>query len=181
MSRLAIVAALTLSCGAAPACSLPVFRVALLDPRWRPEPYEFYLFHRGPLGAPEKEILKGFNDYLDKNEGHVNCVLRVIDLDKNPDKEVVERYEALGARHCVPVYNALDPDTHHPVPGEPRYAADAGGARRARAPLRAHRAARRSPPAFSRERRPRVGSAGIGLKARRGQVQMPSPASCFSG
>ncbi|MFL5860952.1 MAG: glycosyltransferase [Solirubrobacteraceae bacterium] len=37
---------------------------------------------------------------------------------------VIERYEALGARHCVPVYNALDPDTHHPVPGDPRYAAD---------------------------------------------------------
>jgi len=28
---------------------------------------------------------------------------------------VVERYTTLGARACVPVYNALDPDTHHPV------------------------------------------------------------------
>jgi spore maturation protein CgeB len=28
---------------------------------------------------------------------------------------VVERYEALGARSCLPVYNALDPATHHPV------------------------------------------------------------------
>lgn len=28
---------------------------------------------------------------------------------------VVERYRALGARRCVPVYNALDPCTHHPV------------------------------------------------------------------
>jgi spore maturation protein CgeB len=25
------------------------------------------------------------------------------------------RYEALGARACVPIYNALDPTTHHPV------------------------------------------------------------------
>jgi spore maturation protein CgeB len=37
---------------------------------------------------------------------------------------VVAGYEALGARRCVPVYNALDPDTHHPVPAEPRFAAD---------------------------------------------------------
>jgi spore maturation protein CgeB len=29
---------------------------------------------------------------------------------------VVRRYRALGARDCVPVYNALDPTTHHPVP-----------------------------------------------------------------
>jgi spore maturation protein CgeB len=28
---------------------------------------------------------------------------------------VVRRYRALGARDCVPVYNALDPTTHHPA------------------------------------------------------------------
>ena len=27
--------------------------------------------------------------------------------------EVVERYRRLGARHCHPIYNALDPETHH--------------------------------------------------------------------
>ncbi|MFL5862407.1 MAG: glycosyltransferase, partial [Solirubrobacteraceae bacterium] len=37
---------------------------------------------------------------------------------------VIERYAALGARRCVPVYNALDPETHHPAPRDPRYAAD---------------------------------------------------------
>ena len=37
---------------------------------------------------------------------------------------VVEAYESLGARRCVPVYNALDPETHHPVPPDPRFAAD---------------------------------------------------------
>ena len=31
-------------------------------------------------------------------------------------ERVVQRYEALGARRCVPIYNALDPLTHHPVP-----------------------------------------------------------------
>ncbi len=37
---------------------------------------------------------------------------------------VVEAYRAAGARDCVPVYNALDPSTHHPVPPDPRFAAD---------------------------------------------------------
>jgi spore maturation protein CgeB len=37
---------------------------------------------------------------------------------------VVRAYRALGARDCVPVYNALDPDTHHPVPPDPRFEAD---------------------------------------------------------
>jgi len=31
---------------------------------------------------------------------------------------------AFGARRCVPVYNALDPATHHPVAPEPRFASD---------------------------------------------------------
>jgi spore maturation protein CgeB len=34
---------------------------------------------------------------------------------------VVQAYLALGARSCLPIYNALDPDEHHPVPAEPRY------------------------------------------------------------
>lgn len=33
-------------------------------------------------------------------------------------------YCALGARECVPVYNALDPQTHHPAEREARYSAD---------------------------------------------------------
>jgi spore maturation protein CgeB len=37
---------------------------------------------------------------------------------------VVEAYESFGARRCVPVYNALDPATHHPVPAEDRFRAD---------------------------------------------------------
>jgi spore maturation protein CgeB len=37
---------------------------------------------------------------------------------------VVAEYERLGARRCIPVYNAVDPDTHHPVAPDPRFAAD---------------------------------------------------------
>ena len=37
---------------------------------------------------------------------------------------VIQAYEGLGAARCVPVYNALDPETHHPVHPDPRLAAD---------------------------------------------------------
>jgi spore maturation protein CgeB len=37
---------------------------------------------------------------------------------------VVKAYERLGARLCVPIYNALDRATHHPVPADPSLEAD---------------------------------------------------------
>jgi spore maturation protein CgeB len=39
---------------------------------------------------------------------------------------VVTRYRELGARGCVPIYNALDPTTHFPEPPDPRFAGDLG-------------------------------------------------------
>ncbi|TWA63551.1 spore maturation protein CgeB [Azospirillum baldaniorum] len=37
---------------------------------------------------------------------------------------VVAAYEAMGARLCRPIYNALEPATHQPAPPQPRFAAD---------------------------------------------------------
>ena len=37
---------------------------------------------------------------------------------------VVDAYTGFGAAQCVPVYNALDPDTHHPVAPDERFACD---------------------------------------------------------
>lgn len=37
---------------------------------------------------------------------------------------VVRGYKALGARMCVPIYNALDAHTHYPVPAEERFVCD---------------------------------------------------------
>lgn len=37
---------------------------------------------------------------------------------------VVSRYTALGAQSCTPVYNALDAQTHHPVPPDPVFQCD---------------------------------------------------------
>ncbi len=39
---------------------------------------------------------------------------------------VIQAYTDLGARTCVPIYNALDPATHHSVPPNPRFAGDLG-------------------------------------------------------
>lgn len=39
---------------------------------------------------------------------------------------VVGAYAQLGARRCVPIYNALDPRTHHRVAPDPRFAASLG-------------------------------------------------------
>jgi spore maturation protein CgeB len=39
---------------------------------------------------------------------------------------VVQAYTQLGAQQCVPIYNALDPETHFPVTRDSRFAADLG-------------------------------------------------------
>ncbi len=39
---------------------------------------------------------------------------------------VIDAYTALGARRCAPIYNGLDPDTHHPVAAETLFAGDLG-------------------------------------------------------
>jgi spore maturation protein CgeB len=39
---------------------------------------------------------------------------------------VIDAYRELGAAGCVPVYNALDPETHHPAAPDVRFQADLG-------------------------------------------------------
>jgi spore maturation protein CgeB len=39
---------------------------------------------------------------------------------------VVRGYTSHGAKMCVPIYNALDPDTHHPAPRDSRFECDLG-------------------------------------------------------
>lgn len=54
--------------------------------------------------------------------------LRAIDLvlTYGGGDPVVYAYRAMGAAHCIPIYNALDPDTHHPVQPDDRFAAELG-------------------------------------------------------
>jgi spore maturation protein CgeB len=37
---------------------------------------------------------------------------------------IVAAYNGLGARECRPIYNALDPDTHHPMPPDDKFVCD---------------------------------------------------------
>lgn len=37
---------------------------------------------------------------------------------------IVQRYQQIGARLCIPIYNALDPTTHFPVAPESRFGSD---------------------------------------------------------
>jgi len=37
---------------------------------------------------------------------------------------VVEQYTNLGAKNCIPIYNGLDPDTHHPVAPDEKFKCD---------------------------------------------------------
>jgi spore maturation protein CgeB len=54
--------------------------------------------------------------------------LRTIDLvlTYGGGDPVVAAYRALGAHDCIPIYNALDPTTHHPVAADDRFNADLG-------------------------------------------------------
>ena len=66
-------------------------------------------------------------DEMRRSEDHpVRRALKSLDLvfTYGGGPPVVEAYERFGAARCVPVYNALDPTTHHPVEPDRRFAAD---------------------------------------------------------
>jgi spore maturation protein CgeB len=85
---------------------------------------------------------------------------------------VVRAFEALGAPVCRPIYNALDPTTHHPVPPDPRFAADLGLLAN-RLPDREARIERffLEPAAALPERRFLLGGSGWGDKAMSANVR----------
>jgi spore maturation protein CgeB len=68
-------------------------------------------------------------DRLDENPSDpLNALIPQYDmvLTYGGGDPVVRGYEAVGARMCVPIYNALDPTTHYPVPADLRFEADLG-------------------------------------------------------
>jgi spore maturation protein CgeB len=56
----------------------------------------------------------------------VRCALPHLDLvlTYGGGPPVVDAYRGLGARDCIPIYNALDPQTHHPVDPDPAFSCD---------------------------------------------------------
>ncbi|GJD93565.1 CgeB family protein [Methylobacterium iners] len=89
----------------------------------------------GVIAASRPEAIRIFWDVdapatlaeLGANPGHaLHRAMPALDLvlTYGGGPPVIAAYEGFGARRCVPIYNALDPDTHHPVPADPRFAAD---------------------------------------------------------
>ena len=76
---------------------------------------------------------------------------------------VIEAYHALGARACLPIYNGLDPATHHPVPHGSRAIRHRSGVPR-QPPARSRSAGRAFlPVAGAAFARPRVSARGFRL------------------
>jgi spore maturation protein CgeB len=69
---------------------------------------------------------------LDRMHGDTHDALRALVpqydmvLTYGGGEPVRRAYLGLGARDCVPIYNALDPSTHHPVAPNPRFEGDLG-------------------------------------------------------
>ncbi|MEM7808043.1 MAG: glycosyltransferase [Planctomycetota bacterium] len=62
------------------------------------------------------------NDPADAFRGQIPQFDTILTYGGGPP--VVEAYAKLGARRCVPIYNACDPDTHHAVEPNERFACD---------------------------------------------------------
>jgi spore maturation protein CgeB len=93
------------------------------------------LLVEGVMAAARPDALRIFWDVdapatlaeLAEQPGHaLHRVLPALDLvlTYGGGPPVIAAYQKIGARRCVPIYNALDPATHHPVAPEPRLACD---------------------------------------------------------
>jgi spore maturation protein CgeB len=61
------------------------------------------------------------NDAFHRQVGKYDLVLTY-----GGGEPVIQAYKRAGARECIPVYNALDPATHHPAPPDAEYQASLG-------------------------------------------------------
>lgn len=91
---LAALLCVVLFSGAAPACSVPVFRYAL--ERWPADPYEVIVFHRGPLHGADKAALAKLEDAVDGKPTPANLTVTAVDLDGTPAPELAKLWEAQG-------------------------------------------------------------------------------------
>jgi hypothetical protein len=108
------VAGLTVLLGAVPAqaCNIPVFRYAL--ERWRPDPYEMIVVHRGPLGLQEQVLVDSLRKYADSPGCISNFALDAMDLDKADAKDqekLLKNYKMTQLPWVIVRYpEAADPD-----------------------------------------------------------------------
>ena len=72
----------------AEACSVPVFRYAL--ERWQADPYEVFVFHRGPLTAPQKAQVDRLTREGEAGKTFANVRVTTCDLDNEPDPDLLQ-------------------------------------------------------------------------------------------
>ncbi len=75
--------------GRAEACSVPVFRYAL--ERFPSDPYEFVVFHRGPLSAEDKKVIAATEKLAEDENWPVNLRVRLVDLAAKPAEKPAEK------------------------------------------------------------------------------------------
>jgi len=76
----------------ADACSVPVFRYAL--ERWQAAPYEVFVFHRGPLTAPQKAQVDRLTREGEAGKTFANVRVTTCDLDNEPDPDLLQLWKA---------------------------------------------------------------------------------------
>jgi hypothetical protein len=74
------------------ACNVPVFRYAL--ERWKSEPYELFLFHRGSLTPENQAIADALRQYLEGAASTTNATLAFVDLTKEANEALVREFES---------------------------------------------------------------------------------------
>lgn len=83
------------------------------------EPHALFAFWDVDAPATQAELAAAPDMPLRRLLPHIDMVMTY-----GGGPPVVERYKELGARACHPIYNAVDPDTHHPVLRDERFAGD---------------------------------------------------------
>lgn len=77
----------------AEACNVPVFRYAL--ERWLVDPYEVYVFHRGPLSEEDLKTVEGFEKKLDAFEPQSQpYFIETVDVDQEMSKRIKAFHDA---------------------------------------------------------------------------------------
>ena len=94
-------AVLLLAAGAGRACSVPVYRYAL--ERWRVDPYEIHVFHRGDLAEGHKQALKRLQEASVEKRPDGVIDLWLTDLSKGePEGEAAKVWQAHASAAKTP-------------------------------------------------------------------------------
>jgi hypothetical protein len=91
-------------------CSVPVFRYAL--EHWRPGAHEVFVFHRGPLSAPDRALVRKLETAADK----ANLTLTVADVAGGLAPETAKVWQRIGASGTLPRLVVFAPEEAETAP-----------------------------------------------------------------